>query len=158
MNTAVQLRPIADRDRPRCDLVHGEPHEIVAGELGQIALFGPDMLVVYCLRHRRRSRLYVFRTLYVGDRLAASVPGVRPRVRLLVELRSTGRVRLARKLFGYLVRTCREPSGLSDAFYVRIGAVLTGRLPPQKILLALLGRELPPGHRSHPQHSVRHHD
>jgi hypothetical protein len=64
-------------------------------------------------------------------------------VRLLFEVHSLGRVRLARKLFAYLAKTGRNPSGLSDAFYARIGAAAGGRLPRHKILLPLLDRELP---------------
>jgi hypothetical protein len=141
MNTAVQLRPIGAADLPRCDLLHGAPLEILAGELGPVALFAPGDLVAYRLRCRRRTRLYVFRTLDTGDRYAATVPGVRPRVQLLFELRSAGRVRLARGLFAYLTRTGREPSLLSDAFYLRVGVVLAGRLPAHKIAVSLLHRE-----------------
>jgi hypothetical protein len=138
MNTAVQLRPISGRDLPRCDLVYGEPHEVVAGALGRIALFGPGQLVAYRLQHRRRSRLFVFRTLDVADRLAARVPGVRPSVQLLLELRSSGRVRLVRKLFVYVAKMGRDPARLPDALYARVGAALGGRLPPHKVLLCLL--------------------
>jgi hypothetical protein len=141
-------------DRPRCDLVYGEPHEVVDGELGRIALFGPGELVAYRLQHRRHSRLFVFRTLDVADRLAARVPGVQPCVQLLLELRSTGRVRLARKLFAYLAKTGPNPSGLSDAFYARVGAAAGGRFPHHKILLSLLERELLPGPRPRPRPSI----
>src|SRR5258708_4627574 len=105
MNTAVQLRPVAAVDLPRCDLVHGRPREIVPGQLGSVAIFGAGALVAYRLRSRRKTRLYVFRTLDVADRLAAAVPGVRPRVRLLLELRTAARVRLAQRLFAYLAKT-----------------------------------------------------
>ena len=44
---------------------------------------------------RRRPRLFVFRTLTVDDRLAATLPGVRPPVKLLLELRTKGRIRRA---------------------------------------------------------------
>jgi hypothetical protein len=138
MNTAVQLRPIASRDLPRCDLVHGTPREIVAGTLGPIALFAPGELVAYLLRSRRRARIFVFRTLVVDDRLAAALPGVRPRVQLLLATHSVGRCRLVRRLFAYLVKTSRDPGGLPDAFYVRVGVALVGRLPAHKILLSLL--------------------
>ena len=49
-----------------------------------------------------------------------------------------GRVRLARRLFAYLVTTQREPSSLPDAFYVRVSLALGGQLPAHKILLSLL--------------------
>jgi hypothetical protein len=138
MNTAVQLRPILARDLPRCELVHGTPREIVSGALGPVAIFPPGDLVAYMVRSRRRARLFVFRTLVIDDRLAAALPGVRPRVQLLLDTRSVGRSRLVRRLFAYLVKTSRDPVGLPDAFYLRVGVVLAGRLPPRKILLSLL--------------------
>jgi hypothetical protein len=141
MKTAVQLRPIAARDLPRCDLLWGEPRRIVAGELGPIALFGSGELVAYRLRRLRRQRLYVFRTLDVEDRLAAHVPGVRPRVQLLLSLNSAGRVRLAQGLFSYLLKTMRDPSAIPDDFYLRVGVALGGRLPRRKIMLSLLHPE-----------------
>jgi hypothetical protein len=141
MNTAVQLRPIGARALPRSDLVCGEPHAIIAGKLGPIALFCPGELVAYRLGRPHKRRLYVFRTLGVTDRLAASVPGVRPGVRLLLALRSAGRVKLAQRLFSYLAKAGRDPNRLPDVFYLRVGVALGGRLPPHKILLSLLRRD-----------------
>ena len=150
MNTAVQLRSGAD-DGPRSEILHGTPHRTVAGRLGPVALFASDALVAFRIGHRRRTRLFVFRTLAVDDRLAASVPGVHPRVQLLFDVRSMGRARLVRGLFGYLARTGRDPCALPDDFYVRVGVVLAGRLPPHKILVSLLSPPLRPGQapRSH---------
>ena len=99
MNTAVQLRTIAAFDLPRCDLVYGSPLRFLAGDRGPVALLAPGELVAYRLSGRRLTRLFVFRTLDIDDRLAAFVPGVRPRVRLLIAVRSAKRVRLARGLF-----------------------------------------------------------
>ena len=142
MKTVVQVRhPTAD-SQPRAELVWGRPLGVEAGVLGPVALFGSGEIVAYLLRFRRRPRLFVFRTLTVDDRLAASLPGVRPRVQLLLELRTQGRVRRVRRLFAYLARTGRDPSALTDGFYVRAGLVLAGRLPAHKILLSLL----PPSH------------
>jgi hypothetical protein len=138
MKTAVQLRHPAGKDVPRSELLSGTPAAVVAGALGPIALFKPGELVAYRIRYWRRTRVFVFRTLDVHDRLAASVPGVQPEVQLLLDLHSAGRARLVRGLFAYLARKHREPSGLPDAFYVRVGAALAGRLPPHKILLSLL--------------------
>jgi hypothetical protein len=144
MKTAVQLRlRSGDDDGPRSELVFGFPCATAAGAQGPVALFEPDALVAYLLRCKRQGRLFVFRTLDVDDRLAAKVPGVRPRVQLLLELHTAGRIRRGRGLFGYLARTNRDPSVLSDAFYLRVGAVLGGRLPAHKILLSLLSA--PPG-------------
>ncbi|HEY4013359.1 MAG TPA: hypothetical protein VGM06_08475 [Polyangiaceae bacterium] len=141
MKTALQLR---DRqgDAPRCELLWGEPLEVLAGPLGPILLFGPGVIVAYVLQSRRRRHLFVFRTLEVDDPLAVSVPGVRPRVQLLLDLVSAGRMRLVRGLFAYLMKTGRAPSDLPDDFYVRVGAVLCGRLPGHKILRSLLEASL----------------
>jgi hypothetical protein len=137
MNTAVQLRFPRD-DGPRCELVHAAPREIVPGTLGPVALFASGEVVGYLLRAPRRPALFVFRTLDVDDPLAARLPGVRPRVQLLLSVRSAGRIRLIRSLFAYLTKTSRDPSRLPDVFYLRVGAALAGRLPAHKILRSLL--------------------
>ena len=138
MNTAVQLRP-ARGDLPRCDLVHGTPREVLTSSLGSVALFASGELVAYLVRSRRRTCLFVFRTLGADDPLAATAPGVRPRVQLLLEVRSAGRTRLVQRLFAYLARTQCDPASLADGFYLRVGALLGGRLPAHKILRSLLG-------------------
>ena len=144
MNTAVQLRPIAARDLPRCEIIHGTPREIVSGALGPVAIFPPGELVAYMVRSRRQARLFVFRTLVVDDRLAAALPGVRPHVQLLLDTRSVGRSRLVRRLFAYLVKNSRDPVELPDAFYLRVGVALAGRLPRHKILLSMLPPQTAP--------------
>lgn len=136
MKTAVQLRPRA-AGAPQSELVYGKPHVLVTGKLGAVALFDAEELVAYRIRHGRQTRLFVFRTLEVDDRLAAQVPGVSPRVQLLFDVRTSGRARLVRGLFAYLVKS-RDPSALPDSFYVRVGVALGGRLPGHKVLPALL--------------------
>jgi len=138
MKTAVQLRHPAGKEVPRSELLFGTPAAFVAGALGPIAFFESGELVAYRIRYRRRTRVFVFRTLDVHDRLAASVPGVQPQVQLLLDLHSAGRARLVRGLFAYLARRRHDPSSLSDAFYLRVGAVLGGRLPTHKTLGSLL--------------------
>ncbi len=85
--------------------------------------------------------LFVFRRLEVDDAFAVTMPGVRPRVQPLMELGTAGRIRLARSLFAFLLRTGRDPSALPDIFYVRVSAALGGRLPGHKVLLSLLAGE-----------------
>lgn len=139
MRTAVQLRlRTGDEERPRTEVIGATPCSLATGTLGPVALFEPGQIVAYLLRRRRRARLFVFRTLDVDDRLAATVPGVFPRVRLLMALGTGGRVRRVRGLFEYLLRTGLDPSALPDDFYVRVGAVLGGRLPGHKVLPPLL--------------------
>jgi hypothetical protein len=137
MKTAVQLRQLSGDGQPKSDLICGVPSSVVTGTLGPVALFDADQIVAYRIRYRRRNRVFVFRTLQVDDRLAASVPGVKPHVQLLLQVHSSGRDRLIRELFAYLARTHREPSTMPDDFYVRVGAVLGGRLPGHKILRPL---------------------
>ena len=138
MKTAAQLRTLAGPERPRAELLFGTPCDLGEGRLGPVARFESGEVVAYQIRSRRRRRLFVFRTLDVDDAFAVAVPGVRPRVQLLMELRTAGRIRLARNLFGYLVRTGGDPSALPDIFYTRVGAMLGGRLPAHKVLLHLL--------------------
>ena len=143
MKTAVQLRMLAGEERPRAEILFGTPCDLGEGRLGPVAHFESGQIVAYQIRSRRRRRLFVFRTLEVDDAFAVAVPGVRPRVQLLLELRTAGRIRIARSLFGYLVRTGRDPSALPHIFYPRVGAILGGRLPGHKILPSLLSAYLP---------------
>jgi hypothetical protein len=143
MNTAVQLRS-GQGDTPRSELVYGTAYRTVVGKVGPVAVFRPGELVAYRIRYRRRTRLFVFRTLEVDDRLGASVPGVSPRVQLLFEVRTEGRARLVHKLFAYLARSALRSERLPDGFYLRVGVVLAGRLPQHKIVVSLLSSQLQP--------------
>jgi len=140
MNTAVQVRHPAGDAHPRAELLSGTPCAVISTTRGPVALFGPGELVAYRIRYRRRARVFVFRTLDIDDPLAASVPGVRPRVQLLLELGTRGRTRLVRGLFAYLAKQAHDPSSLPDAFYVRVGFALGGRLPAHEILVSLLAQ------------------
>jgi len=151
MKTAVQLRTLAGDERPRAELLFGTPCDLGEGTLGPVARFESGQVIAYQIRSRRRRRLFVFRTLDVDDAFAVAVPGVRPRVQLLMQLGTAGRIRLARSLFAYLVRKGRNPSALPDTFYTRVGALLGGRLPAHKVLLHLLRAKSPveqPGNRT----------
>jgi hypothetical protein len=77
-------------------------------------------------------------TLEVRDQLAASVPGVRPQVQLLIDVSTGRRIRFARGVFSYVLKSGREPSNVADAFYVRVSAALAGRVPAHGILRSLL--------------------
>jgi hypothetical protein len=138
VRTAVQLRSGGD---VQCELVCGEPVSVAAGARGPVALFAPDEVVAYLVRTVTRRTLFVFRTLVVDDRWAASVPGVHPRVRLLVHVCSAKRVRAVRRLFGSIARKALPPSALSDGFYARVSHLAGGRTDAAR-LRALLQREL----------------
>jgi hypothetical protein len=154
MKTAVQLRTLAGDERPRADLLLGTRCDLGEGALGPVARFESGQIVAYQIRSRRRRRLFVFRTLEVDDAFAVAVPGVRPRVQLLLELHTAGRIRLARSLFAYLTRTGRDPSALPDIFYTRVGALLGGRLPAHKVLPALLSAYCPKPKRARARRCV----
>ena len=90
---------------------------------------------------RKPARIVFSLDDYVSREIAtpaATVPGVSPRVRLLLELYTALRIRRSRALFAYLARTRRDPSALTDGFYVRVGVALAGRLPEPKILRSFL--------------------
>ena len=150
MKTAVQLRTLAGDERPRAELLLRTPCDLGEGRLGPVARFESGEVVAYQIRSRRRRRLFVFRTLEVDDALAVALPGVRPRVQLLMEVRTAGRMRLVRGLFAYLTRTGWDPSALPDTFYTRVGAMLGGRLPGHKILPSLLPASGPKACRKRP--------
>ncbi|MGA7123363.1 MAG: hypothetical protein WBY94_24890, partial [Polyangiaceae bacterium] len=118
-------------------LLQGSPLEILDGYFGPVGIFEAGTLVAYRLRWLRRTRLFVFRTLSEIDGLAAAIPGVRPRVRLLLALRCPGRIRLAGVVFSHFAAVGRDPSSLPDAFYLRMGAAIGGRLPDPRALVSL---------------------
>jgi hypothetical protein len=155
MKTAVQLRTLKGEERPRAELLFCTPCDLTEGTLGPVARFESGQLVAYQIRSRRHQRLFVFRTLAVDDAFAVAVPGVRPHVQLLMELRTAGRIRLVRSLFAYLARTGWDPSALPDAFYTRVGAMLGGRLPGHKILPSLLSAYGPKPKRAHANRTAR---
>jgi hypothetical protein len=138
VNTAVQLRSDGGL---RCELACGTPRVVVPAGRGPVALFGPGEIVGYVVESAARTSLFVFRTLAVDDSLAAAVPGVFPRVRLLLLARTAARVRAVRRLFAHLGRRAVPPSQLSDAFYVRVSVAVGGRPAPAG-LRALVRREL----------------
>ncbi len=137
MRTVVQLRSPAP-DAPTCELIYGEPDDFVGGTNGSIAGFSPGEVVAYLIQGGPARRLFVFRTLDGEEKGAARLPGVRPRVRLLLEVRSAGRIDRVRRLFAYLLKQGFLPSLLTDGFYVRGSHGLGGRLPAQKVVRALL--------------------
>ena len=128
-------------DAPVAEVVCCRPAQVHPGDLGPVALFDAGELVAYRLCSRRKRRFYVFRTLVVADRLAPMLPGVHPGVALLLGLRTLGRERLTVRLFDAIRGEGLEPGSLSDTFYVRVGGVLAGRVPPLRVLLTLLQRE-----------------
>jgi len=142
VKTAVQLR--SDGSQPgdlACELGCGKPHAVTAGARGPVALFEAGEIVAYLVRSRSGGVLFVFRTLSVDDPWAARVPGVHPRVRLLLHVRSATRMRAMKRLFAHLDRHALRPSDLSDGFYVRVSHAVGGRTD-QARLRALLRREL----------------
>ena len=136
--TAVQLQKHAPARR----LVYGRPADVrpSARNRGDVALFHPASLVAYELCVARRRRVFVFRTLLAEDRLAASVPGVHRRVQLLFTLRGRARIERLRRALARLEAIGWPPAALPDAFFLRLGASLEGRLPRHPVLASLLPR------------------
>ncbi len=139
MRTAIQLRFA----RPRSSLLFGPPEGLVTALRGEVATFREARIVAYLVRPVGAQRLFVFRTLAREEPGSARVPGVWPKVRLLAEFKRAGRVDRMERLFAYLAKHGWDPSLLSDAFWLRVGQVLGGRLPRQKVLHSLLASERP---------------
>jgi hypothetical protein len=129
MMTAIQLRPLAKHNGPRCDLVHGSGRELAAGE-HRLALFDAGEPVV---NKKRLARLCVFRTLSIGDALGARIPGVRSIVRLLLDARSIGGARIGEGLFACLTKTGRDN--------LNAGPIPSGHRRLQKVLPSLLDEQ-----------------
>jgi hypothetical protein len=140
-HTAVQLRSATE---PHCELVHGDPQTLLAGQLGPVALFPPGEIVAYVIHARRPSRLYLFRTLHtLADPDQTTVPGVRPRVRLLLALDSQRLIRRCRRFFALLGRRQQPATDLTDGFYLRLERALRARAPLPRLLAALLEAHTP---------------
>lgn len=134
--TAVQLRSDPNFN---AKLLHGKPlHRI-----GQVVVFGPGQLVVYMIEGFRHTITYVFKTLPHATANAAKLPGVTPRVSLLLEARGSLSVSRIRNLLRYLERRKASPDDLSEAFWIRLDAVLSGQIrrAPVSTLKALMRHE-----------------
>jgi hypothetical protein len=75
MNTALQLRRTGRE--VRTGLLYGTPVEYRRRHtLGPVALFSSGELVAYRIRHHRRTRVFVFRTLDVDSVFEDRVTGL----------------------------------------------------------------------------------
>jgi hypothetical protein len=131
--TAVQLQ-----ESPRCELVAGDPLATPVGRRGPVALFAPGELVAYAVHGGLRPRLFLFRTRARDGAAATAVPGVHPRVELLLALESARVLRRTRRFFSVLRRQNRPASSLPDSFYVRLDRILRARGPLVPLTQALL--------------------
>jgi hypothetical protein len=135
--TAVQLRA---SDELTCRLVYGTPAKVVAGAVGEVALFESGRLVAYLVERPNAARLFVFRT--APRERVSSVPGVHPEVDLLLATRTRGQTARVRNLFLWLTKHDREPESLSQAFWIRVAGVVAGRVrASSRVLPDLLARE-----------------
>jgi hypothetical protein len=134
-HTAVQIRPST---MPHCELVHGDPAALLAGQLGPVALFPPGEIVAYVIHTSRPNRLFLFRTLERDGAGQTAIPGVHPTVRLLIALDSARVIRRCRRFFRLLARRGQAASRLSDGFYLRLERALRARAPLPRLAASLL--------------------
>jgi hypothetical protein len=139
-STAVQLR---DDSEVCARIVYGGgATTVIDGKLGPICLVPPAHLVAYLVETEIATRLFLFRTRAKPEDPATAVPGVHPFVNLLLETRTRTAARRACNLLRQLPTTGHEPAELSDAFWLRLGGLLTGRLPARAASVpSLLARE-----------------
>lgn len=128
-------------ERLRCALFCGEAARFVDGKLGPIAIFEPHAVVGYRIEHGRRVRAFVFRTLEKEGCGAVQLPGVRPEVRLLVDVRTAGRARRLAKWLSDLARRGRRLPALPEVLYLRVSLALGGRAQNTGALESLLRRQ-----------------
>jgi hypothetical protein len=135
--TAVRLR---DEPGLVARVVHGDPVRSVAN---RVAVFNPGQLVGYMIASSEHTHTFVFRTLHGSDHRGAKIPGVEPRVALLVDVRGARAASRLRNMFGYFRRHRIAGDRLSAEFWVRVDALLACRLRPgsRGQLLSLLRHE-----------------
>jgi hypothetical protein len=121
-------------------LIHGAAIERRQHPRGAVLVLPPGQIALYCLR-TVKCRAFLFRTLAHPELISSEVPGVSPRVRLLLQTQTLGRLARLQELFRYLATEDLQPSFLSDRFYLRLNAILCGKLPKAKILRSLLAEE-----------------
>jgi hypothetical protein len=121
-------------------LLHGPVISAQRCAVGHVVMIPADEVVFYALQ-ARHLRCFVFRTLRAPEPFSSTVPAVSHPVRLLLHTSTRGRLQKLEALLGYLKRVGRSPSSLSDAFYLRLHALLAGRLPRPKVLRSLLDSE-----------------
>lgn len=122
-------------------LLHGSVIDRRPHSRGTLLLLPPDAIAFYCLRSTR-CRTFVFRTLAAPEPLCTELPGVEPAVRLLLDVDTRGRLTRMEELLRFLQRKGVAPSKLSDRFYLRLHAILRGKLPRSgKVLRSLLDDE-----------------
>jgi hypothetical protein len=118
-------------------VVHGQPDRGIAN----VALFSPGRLVAYMLATPIWTRVYVFRTLAKPGATHSRIPGVAPRVDLLLDTRTRAAAARIRNMFRYFARNGRPPESLSETFWLRLGVLLGGRLRRGPHLPSLLRHE-----------------
>jgi hypothetical protein len=127
MNTTIELGGARD-----ASLLCGSP---LGRGRGSQLLFGPGQIVALYLASS--NRLYVIRT---GSG-CTHLPGVSPRVELLLDAQTKGRIDLCRRLLRGLGERGYELTSLPDSFFLRLHAIIAGarRAHALRTLLELEG-------------------
>lgn len=136
MNTAVQIR---QDSRVYGKLLYGDPFKSVQNEKGEVAIFQEGEIVGYFLAWgERRRHLYLFQC----GKGEASVPGVYPAVKILVDAGTRTRVSRLRNVLDWLQKNNYDMKALPDGFYARLQALIEGK----KMTVANLKEILSHGH------------
>jgi len=130
------------RAEPRAKVEVGVPIARVGAGHDVTIVFGPGTVVAYRLRLQLREQLFVFRTLQQPEPLGTRVPGVRPRVRLLMLVHNERRIQRALSLMRALRVRAHKLERLSDEVFLRANHVLGRRAPIASIADSLLRVEV----------------
>lgn len=118
-------------------LLHGLVSRTTRDPRGTIHWVLPGEIVLYSVRGQQ-PRTFVFRTANAAANLLSSVPGVAPRVTLLVQTTTANRQALLQLYFRNLLRQGRNPTLLADRLYAKLNIVLSRRTASRDALDALL--------------------
>jgi hypothetical protein len=140
MITAVQER--RGESDPSAAVIHGKPLRTLVGRRGPIRLFHSGEIVAYVLQANGRARIFVFRTLERPVADASIVPGVQPRVRVLIVADKGRRIYRARQMLATLGRLGLQTAQISDRFYLSAATTLGNRAPIESVVKTLLTNEM----------------
>lgn len=136
VNMAVQIRSDDDLN---CSVFYGKPITSKEGKLGKILLFNVGSVVFYIVKKQGKSRGYLIH--YLGNNDGVLINGIYPKVDLLVEARTRGKVTRLKKVIQYLLKNGYSLEDLSRDFYFRLNTLIEGKTVLVRNIKELLKHE-----------------
>src|SRR5688572_10411989 len=139
--TGVLVTSLASPSRPRTVtwLHHAAVSRVTPDPRGAVHWVPPGQIALYTVRGHK-TRTFVFRTAAQRATLLSSVPGVSPRVTLLVQTTTLARQALLLGFFRSLIVAGRSPTSLDDLLFAKLNVLLSRRAPTREALDGLLSQ------------------